>query len=107
MCFLGQIIEKSVDIPDLSKAISSHLLNKIFETLNSITSNSYLPVLKMIEKCLKLYSGPCSQFRVTIEKLIYSLIDNRNEQIVKLCGKCLHLLQQVFLFIHGSGKPNV
>lgn len=92
---IGDILEKSVNIPDLGKAIASNLLSKIVESVNGQPPECHLAALKCLEKCMKLYAGPSGASRSIIDRFLNTFIDSTNQTLVIQSGKCLLQLQQV------------
>lgn len=92
---IGDILAKSVHIPDLGKSISSNLLGKIIESVNDLSPECHLAALRCLEICMKLYAGPCGSSRTIIERFLTNFIDSNNRTVVIQSAKCLHLLQQV------------
>lgn len=101
------ILEKSVDIPELSKSIASSLLSKIVESVNGVPVQSQLAALKCLETCMKLYPGPCGSSRGHIDRFLSTFVDDVNPINVRQAAKCLHLLQQVRGGnVHGLSQKN-
>lgn len=92
---IGDILAKSVHIPDLGKAISSNLLSKIIETVNGLSTECHLAALKCLKTCMQLYAGPSGASRAIIDRFLSTLIDSTNSTLVNHSGKCLLQLQQV------------
>lgn len=92
---IGDILSKSVHIPDLGKAISSNLLSKIIETVNNLPAECHLTALKCLEICMKLYAGPSGASRAIIDRFLAKFIDSTDQALVIYSGKCLLQLQQV------------
>ncbi|GLV32217.1 hypothetical protein CBL_11826 [Carabus blaptoides fortunei] len=94
------LVETCHEVPELSKSVTSGILNKIVEQICK-TQNS-LSSLKCLETCLRVYSGPCTPLRNTIDKYLIAYVDcSVSSDSVRFAGKCLHALQQV-----GGGGAN-
>lgn len=100
---LIDLFERSVNVPELSKSIANNLLSKVIETIGGQSPECHSSALKCIEACMRLYSGPCGSSRGIIERFLDALIDDTDIAVVRLVGKCHHLLQQV----RGGGTQGI
>lgn len=101
------LLEKSVDIPELSKSVAGNLLSKVIETVNGVPIQSQLAALKCLETCMKLYPGPCGSSRGHIDRFLSSFIDDVNPVTVRQAAKCLQRFQQIRGGnVHGLSQKN-
>ncbi|TMW45301.1 hypothetical protein DOY81_009619, partial [Sarcophaga bullata] len=92
---LDKIVQKTQQSSDLSKTFASSYLCKIYENLVSEKTTNINSALKCIESCLRLYPSSSASSRAIIERFLWKIVDNNEEEVVVSCGKCLHLLQQI------------
>lgn len=104
---IGEILVKSVHIPDLGKAIASNLLSKIIESVSGLPAECHLAGLKCLEACMKLYAGPSGASRAIIDRFIGTFIDSTNQALVIQSGKCLLQFQQVRGGGGGAGGQGI
>lgn len=100
---IGDLLERSLHIPELGKSISSTLLSKVIESIAGQSPECHLAALKCLQVCMRLYAGPCGSSRGIIERFLDALIDVDNMLVVRHVGKCYHLLQQ----IRGGGVHGI
>lgn len=98
-----KLLERSVHVPDLAKAITGNLLAKIIESVCVVPSQCQLAALGCLQVCMNLYPGPSGSSRGAIERHLASFVDQTDAVLVQEAGKCLLLLQQ----IRGSGSQGV
>lgn len=92
---IGLLLEKSVHIPELSKAVTSNFLGKIFESFVNQVPECRLAVLKCMQTCMQLFPGSCGTSRGIIEHYLAALIDEDDVSVVREVGRCYHLVQQI------------
>lgn len=91
---LGQLLRKSVHVPDLAKSMSNTLLAKLIEALLQLPAAVHGEALQLLELTQRLYPGAAMLSRSATESWIVSFVDSGDEQLVRRSGRCLHLLQQ-------------
>ncbi|KAM7360147.1 proline-, glutamic acid- and leucine-rich protein 1 [Cochliomyia hominivorax] len=92
---LGKLIKRSQQSSELAKSFTSTHIAKVYEILTSASMHFAKYALNCIEICLRTYPGSSGPSRGIIERYLWKYVDHVEVEIVKNCGKCLHLLQQI------------
>lgn len=92
---LNEIVTKSVNSNELGKALTANLLTKILESTTIQPVSCATDILSIYETALRHYPGPCGSSRGIIHKQTNRFIDSQDEDVIRLAGKCMLMLQQI------------